>query len=163
MSDVSNFYYYFRFGINIISSSLVIFIYRSFQTKRKILDWTRPSIILPHGISGIISSILGTVLISNSFLGRFAIYETSFLLFYVFFIGVNAISGLILSLKHRESSRRLFQIMSIFQINLIYYCWRFSIFGKESVLDQIVGISLIACILISNIMSSTTILNYQTL
>jgi hypothetical protein len=116
------------------------------------LNWLTPYKLFAHGISGIISTLVGFYCVIQAVLG--VATDIPSYLFYTYFISTltNAISGLKLNSKHKSLIKTAFFICSILQIGYIYFAWRFYqpnpdffSFYYLSILDKV----MIICILLS--------------
>mgnify|MGYP007078102851 CR=1 FL=1 len=109
------------------------------------LHWAAPSRAFPHGLSGLLSVVSGAYLIAASLRGSLVAVSGPILGLYVLSSMVNAAAGLAISGRAAKSYRSVFRSCSIFQLCLIYYCWRFSPSFPAgapfvTVLDSVIGV-----------------------
>ena len=91
------------------------------------LNWWTPQRFLPHGLSGVLSLLLGLFLTAHTLCGSFtAIGSVPLLAAYVLITLANATAGFLIAGRAPQKYQPVFRHAAIFQACLCYYSWRFS-------------------------------------
>ena len=99
---------------------------RWYHRLQKMNWYNTPSILLPHGCTGIISLVLGCYLLYTSqFQSTLHAFGTSIPYFYALFTIMNAIGGYRIAYKAPSKTRIVFKACAIFQCVSCYYVIRF--------------------------------------
>lgn len=90
------------------------------------LRWRTPFRPLPHGILGVASLSLGSLLVLGSLFGRHELLESGWALpAYVLFTASNAVAGMLLARRIRSWKGVLFALTSVVQLCMLWCAWRF--------------------------------------
>jgi hypothetical protein len=90
------------------------------------LHWSAPSRLLPHGLSGLLSSAVGAYLIVVALRGNLVAASGCPLWVYVGSTAMNATAGLAIVGRAAKDVRSIFRSCAIYQICLVYFVCRFS-------------------------------------
>lgn len=97
------------------------------SSKRAInrLDWIAPTALLPHGISGGITMVLGLSITLSSLFGDYTLLNSAALHVYCLSAFANAVSGILISGRSPSKTRLLFRCACIQQTGLVWFAFRF--------------------------------------
>lgn len=105
------------------------------RNKWRALELASPSLFRPHGLSGIMSVVIGTYITSRTLLGYYTeeIQQDALLICTYIVSGVVTCLGALGILKKAPvSTRTAFFNASVIQIALLYVCWRFATWSPHS-------------------------------
>ena len=80
------------------------------------LDWLIPTILFPHGVSGVSAQSLGLALILSSLIGDFTLLNSPIISVYCVAIFVNASSALLIVNRAPAQSQFIFRSASVLQV-----------------------------------------------
>jgi len=99
------------------------------KSKWRALELASPSIFRPHGLSGILSLIIGIYITSRTLLGYYTAEQTEdSVLIYTYIVSgvVTCLGALGILKKAPMTTRSAFFHSAVIQMALLYVCWRFA-------------------------------------
>ena len=90
------------------------------------LNWLTPTILIPHGVAGAITVVLGFCLTIGSLVGNFSMLYSNLLYVYILSTTINAVGALILVKRQGSKYVKLpFRVASMMQLSLMWSAYRF--------------------------------------